>query len=249
MSQADQGRPTRAATGKAVTQKRKATERQLEDAALALLARDGVLAGLNLQEVADNAGVNRGLVYTYFGSRQELLRGALARDVRSRVAEIASEDEQDVRHRFTERFRAIIRHSEAIRLLTLLLLDGDSQVRVVSMRDRNLADFDELVEHGYLPEGTDTTAHLVALNALAFGYCVYRDAYCKELGVDPDELDSRVVRVIGKILGTADAAGHAVRKQAAEDRPAPAAAGPSGGNGSGSTKSNGSAGGRRRKAT
>ncbi|MBP9053131.1 MAG: TetR family transcriptional regulator, partial [Ilumatobacteraceae bacterium] len=44
---------------------RDATERDLEDAALRLVDRDGVLAGLNLREVADAAGVNRGLVYHY----------------------------------------------------------------------------------------------------------------------------------------------------------------------------------------
>src|SRR2546423_12837263 len=50
------------------------TEQALEDAALALLEREGVLAGLNLQKVADDAGVNRGLVYHYFGSRRGPLR-------------------------------------------------------------------------------------------------------------------------------------------------------------------------------
>ena len=45
-----------------------------DPASLDGIERDGVLAGLNLQEVADEAGVNRGLVYRYFGSRRELLR-------------------------------------------------------------------------------------------------------------------------------------------------------------------------------
>ncbi|HAM48545.1 MAG TPA: TetR family transcriptional regulator, partial [Alphaproteobacteria bacterium] len=47
---------------------RGASEAALEAAALRLLRRHGVLAGLNLREVADEAGVNRGLVYHYFGS-------------------------------------------------------------------------------------------------------------------------------------------------------------------------------------
>jgi AcrR family transcriptional regulator len=63
---------------------RVATESALQKAALLLLERNGVLAGLNLRQVADEAGVNRGLVYHYFGSRRDLLRAALRSDVRER---------------------------------------------------------------------------------------------------------------------------------------------------------------------
>ena len=38
-----------------------------------------MLGGLNLREVAEAAGVNRGNIYHYFGSRQELLRAAINR--------------------------------------------------------------------------------------------------------------------------------------------------------------------------
>src|SRR5690606_36581152 len=67
---------------------RAATEAALEQAALRLLERNGVLAGLNLREVADEAGVNRGLVYHYFGSRRDLLRAALGADVRERIRDL-----------------------------------------------------------------------------------------------------------------------------------------------------------------
>ena len=55
------------------------TEQKLIDVALELIRNKGVLAGLNLREVADGAGVNRGNIYHYFGSRQELLRSAINR--------------------------------------------------------------------------------------------------------------------------------------------------------------------------
>ena len=50
------------------------TEQKLIDVALDLIRQRGVLSGLNLKEVAEAAGVNRGNIYHYFGSRQELLR-------------------------------------------------------------------------------------------------------------------------------------------------------------------------------
>ena len=61
----------------------------LEQAALDILREKGVLAGLNLREVAERAGVNRALVYHHFGSREGLLRSALRRDLGARLNEIS----------------------------------------------------------------------------------------------------------------------------------------------------------------
>ena len=61
------------------TRNRAETEQRLIDVAIDLIRQNGVLAGLNLREVADGAGVNRGNIYHYFGSRRELLRAAIAR--------------------------------------------------------------------------------------------------------------------------------------------------------------------------
>jgi AcrR family transcriptional regulator len=61
------------------------TERRLIDVALELIRDNGVLAGLNLRQVAEGAGVNRGNIYHYFGSRQELLRAAINRQFEALV--------------------------------------------------------------------------------------------------------------------------------------------------------------------
>jgi AcrR family transcriptional regulator len=70
-STGDDERPTSRADAEAV----------LERAALALLQESGALAGLNPGEVADRAGINRGLFNHHYGSRQDLLRFALDRDL------------------------------------------------------------------------------------------------------------------------------------------------------------------------
>jgi len=66
---------------------RSATEAALTTAALRLLDRDGVLAGLNLREGAAEAGINRGLRHHYFGSRRDLLRADTRRFFERDVAE------------------------------------------------------------------------------------------------------------------------------------------------------------------
>ena len=61
------------------------TRDALLDAALDQLERRGVLAGLNLREVASDVGVTPANIYHYFGSRQGLLRAALAREMRFQI--------------------------------------------------------------------------------------------------------------------------------------------------------------------
>src|SRR5690606_11848510 len=76
--------PTRRRGG----QWREATEQALIEAALTLLRERGILAGVNLREIAEEAQVTRGLAYHYFGSRQELLRAAAKREIARPRAEV-----------------------------------------------------------------------------------------------------------------------------------------------------------------
>ncbi len=55
-------------------------ERAILDAAEALLARDGV-EPLTVEAIARGAGISRGSLYFYFGSRQEVLTALVARTV------------------------------------------------------------------------------------------------------------------------------------------------------------------------
>lgn len=168
------------------------TEQALEDAALRLLARDGVLSGLNLREVADEAGVNRGLVYHYFGSRQQLLRAALRRNTRQRLASIMAFDEPNFVKRMSRRFQAIVAHRAAMRLLALLWLDNDPRVRLVYAKDQTVPELREGLKAGLVAPGVEPEALQVALNALILGYALFREAYAKEMKLSVNELDRGV---------------------------------------------------------
>ena len=95
------------ANTKAVNYDRAATEELRQDAALRLLDRDGVLSGLNLREVADEAGVNRGLVYHYFGSRAALQRRALRKTARERIGAISVARDMPFRERVLHYWRTV----------------------------------------------------------------------------------------------------------------------------------------------
>jgi AcrR family transcriptional regulator len=113
---------------------------RLIEVALDLIRRNGVLAGLNLREVADGAGVNRGNIYHYFGSRRELLRAAIPRRFEA-VAESLTADRQGFS--FVERRLRAFRTADTIhdsQLRALLVIDGDDTVaRCRNTRQRSAA--------------------------------------------------------------------------------------------------------------
>ena len=178
---------------------RDATERDLEEAALRLMDRDGVLAGLNLREVADAAGVNRGLVYHYFGSRRELLRAALVRSARRRFAEIGESATLRFRARHLRFLRTMIKDRQAVRLATLLVVDGDESLRVMPLREGTRARLASDVADGDLAD-LDLDAVHAATVSLVYGYVLYRERFAAETGTELSVLDDRVSAVVDRML-------------------------------------------------
>ena len=178
---------------------RAATEAALEAAALRLLDRDGLLAGLNLREVAAEAGVNRGLVYHYFGSRRDLLRAALGSDARRRFAEVAVSAALPLRERFARFLPTMVRHRRAVSLATLLVQDGDRSLRTMPLREGTLRVLERDVAEGHLDD-VDLDAVHVAMVSLAYGFVLYRERFAAELGVGVSELDERFASITDRML-------------------------------------------------
>jgi len=176
------------------------SEAALEKAALQLLKKDGVLAGLNLREVADEAGVNRGLVYHYFGSRQELLRSALRRDVKMRLYEILASGGLPFNARIRQLIRTMLGQEEAVNLATLLLLDAREKLPVAPLKDQWIAGFKRDIAEGKIAADTDLQALLALMTALSYGYVAFRQAIAGELDIPVADMDYRVDDVFGKML-------------------------------------------------
>jgi AcrR family transcriptional regulator len=170
------------------------TEQALEDAALRLLEREGVLSGLNLQKVADEAGVNRGLVYHYFGSRRDLLRKALRRNVMAWGAHIGTFLELSPRERTRAFLRGMIQYPRTAKLVLLLAIDGDRTFRMIDARPsdaRGDADY---------PHGVDADALTTIMTSCVFAYAVRRTTFARELGVPVKELDGRVEETLLRLI-------------------------------------------------
>ncbi|WP_030167724.1 TetR/AcrR family transcriptional regulator [Spirillospora albida] len=175
------------------TRDRDATEEALRAAAITLLRRGGVLAGLNLREVADAAGVNRGLVYQYFGSRRGLLRSALFHRSRPNSLDAAESAGLPLRKRLSRLFWTSLRNPEPVVLATLLVLDGDDRPRVLLNRGDGRKALAEDAARGELPVD-DVEAVQAALASTIYGYTLLREHLAREIDVPAEELDGRVAR-------------------------------------------------------
>lgn len=178
------------------------TEQRLIDVALELIRGNGVLAGLNLRQVADGAGVNRGNIYHYFGSRQELLRAAINRQFAALVDALKKGKTQAQAGFVTRRFRGfqtnVGNDTNDSMLRALLVLDGDDTVDPIPLYEMQLSQLRQDVIDGDIDRGHDLDALQVAISAFFRGYRIFRLPYARRVGIDPNELDDRV----GKILRT-----------------------------------------------
>lgn len=174
------------------------TEQKLIDVALDLIRDKGVLAGLNLREVAEGAGVNRGNIYHYFGSRQELLRAAISRQFKALVSTLTAGRQPK---RFVERRLESFHRMEGgndSKLRALLVLDGDETVDPIPFFEEGLSQLRKDVIDGDIHKEHDLEALQVALSAMLRGYRIFREPYASRLDIDAKELDKR----IGGILRT-----------------------------------------------
>lgn len=188
----------------AVEQESSAAEK-VEDAALAMIEKEGVLAGLNLNEVAKYAGVTRGLVYHHFGSRRGLLRAAIKRRMSSERASFRTPTEpMGLGARVAHAIRATIKNKDLLALTTLLHLDGSTAPRLMPNAELTLMLLQRDQALNLLPPGDDLPALHAAYAAATYGYGLYRDVLARDLAIPVEELDERVILILEKVFGGSD---------------------------------------------
>ena len=152
------------------------TEQKLIEVALNLIRQRGVLSGLNLKEVAEAAGVNRGNIYHYFGSRQELLRSAITRQFAAIVDSI--KEAGPTTGFISRRVRNFLKHNQDnvsdSQLRALLVLDGDPEVDPIPRYEAHLSQLRKDVIDGAIDKRHDLDALQVALSAFGRGYRIFR---------------------------------------------------------------------------
>lgn len=178
---------------------REQTESELLDAALDLLGTTGVLTGVQLREVATKAGINHGQIYTYFGTKRDLLRKALNREV---SRHFAGRDHWRLpfRVRRMNNFAWAIEHVATVRIQALLVLDQDDEFRIFPRLSDTFEAIADDKLRGEIDEESDGVAAHVLTSATILGYALCRAKMADELGLGVTELDARVRRQFAEVL-------------------------------------------------
>lgn len=186
------------------------TEADLLAVAFELLQRDGVFAGLNLQEVAERAGVNRGQIYQYFGDRRSLLRAAVASHAREWAAGAKRHWEMPFARRRGAMFRAALANPQVTQVEALLAIDGDTGYHALPELARTEAALDRDQRTGELSADADAVAMHVLMVAAYKGYLIFRESFARDVGVPVEQLDARVLaahdQVLAAVTGQAEPA-------------------------------------------
>jgi AcrR family transcriptional regulator len=197
----DQAETTAAGTGRRRRSRDRArTEADLLEAAFELLQRDGVFAGLNLQEVAERAGVNRGQIYQYFGDRRSLLRSAVAYHAREWAAGAKRHWEMPFAKRRRAMFSSALASPEVTRVEALLAIDGDSGYHAMPEIERTKTALERDLRSGDLPADSDAVALHALMVAAYKGYIIFREALARDIGVPVEQLDARVLAAQDQML-------------------------------------------------
>lgn len=169
------------------------TATKVEEAVLAMIEEQGVLNGINLNEVAKAAGVNRTLVYHHFGSRRGLLRSAIKHELRKRQVQTKTPSEpMRLGARVVHGLRALLAGGSSLRLTTLLHIDGSTAPRLMPNAETTLLQLERDRALGLVPATNDLPALHATYAAALYGYALFREIFARDLGISLEELDTRV---------------------------------------------------------
>ena len=178
-----------------------ATEQALLDAALELHYRDGVLVGLNMQEIADQAGVSRGLIHHHFGSRRALLRAALARQLEADTPAHRRWRALPAQEGIRRSFRQVVKNPAYSRMLALLLLDEDETLKPMPHLEERAEDNLREQAEGIIDAEADIEAMLLAWDSMMLGYSLLRERSAKQLGTSVTNVDARMLETLERLFG------------------------------------------------
>ncbi|WP_157966468.1 TetR/AcrR family transcriptional regulator [Oceanibium sediminis] len=176
------------------------TAAKVEEAVLDMIQEQGVLNGINLNDVAKAAGVSRTLVYHHFGSRRALLRSAIKHELNRQQVETKTPTEpMRLGARVAHGLRSLLASGFYLRLTTLLHLDGSTAPRLMPNAETTLLRLERDHALGLVPETDDLPALHASYAAAVYGYALFREIFARDLGIDVEELDVRVAAQLEKL--------------------------------------------------
>ena len=138
-------------------------------------------------------------IYHYFGSRQGLLRAALAREMGRLELPLAAVAGASFVERRVRMFDAIT-STPTLALTALLALDDDPDYEPMPFLAATRAQYATLVAQGDVPADLDIDAADLLALATSIGCAIYGEAAARQLGTTVDDLNARVRVVFERLL-------------------------------------------------
>ncbi len=169
----------------------------LVEAASALIVEQGVT--MSVRDIAQRAGVNHGLVHTYFGSKEALITAAFGHIVDRAAAELDDDG-------FPPADLAFRRGGEVTRALARVMLDvgGDPYPRHPILPSWRAALARTRPDAG----DAELDEAIIVATTLGLGWALFAEHLCDILDVDEDERDTierRVLSLVSDIGGIPNA--------------------------------------------
>ncbi len=89
--------------------------------------------------------------------------------------------------------RALLAGGSSLRLTTLLHLDGSTAPRLMPNAETTLLQLERDHALGLTPDTDDIPALHASYAAGVYGYALFREVFARDLGIDVEDLDARVI--------------------------------------------------------
>ncbi len=170
-----------------------AVRRALVDATTELIVEKGL--SMSVREIARRAGVNHGLIHTYFGTKGQLLTAAFD-DIQQRAA--AEQDDQG----FPPPDLAGRRDAELAKALARVMLESPEN----PFTSHQITTSWRAALHAQHPamDASEVNERVVAASSLGLGYALFADHLASLMDLNPAQrtaIDERVAQLVAEIGG------------------------------------------------
>jgi AcrR family transcriptional regulator len=175
---------------------------EVRDAVLEAAARRFAAEGpdASLRDIADDAGVNLGLIHRHVGNKDDLLRAVLEREVSGGAGTI--EQAADAAAALRRIFEGAARDGRYIRIVAWLLLEEPRGLRHQE-RYPGMAALRTLAAEADLDDTERDTRLMIAMAAI-YGWTVFGPQLRAAFGYEDDDraaLEQRLAALVGDIVG------------------------------------------------
>jgi len=177
-----------AAAASALSRRREAARSAILEATSNVIAERGI-DGFTISEVAQRAGINRALIYHYFGDRENLV----ARAIEHTMSQYDPAQPEASAEGVERSVRMLIEHPEIARLFFQMLLHGRPLSGLTERMIDSIEAWERFKRERAPNAPLDPTFVVIIIELAQFSWSFARHEFARLLGVSLEEADKRFI--------------------------------------------------------